>query len=263
MIEVVHVVFTDSSDKRHTGYVSFDRTAGGKLFIPSGSTFPTDPSPGEFFWNIASGAFYRRTDENTEWAVAGTGAPVSSQYLVLASDATLSNERVLSASTGLSSVDGGAGSSFTLTIDNNVVATISGSRFTGPVTASLGLNLASGSIQTVKTFGFDREFDNGSLTGSIQINWNNGQKQKMTLTSNNITASFISGTNPPNVGNFLLRIVQGPTGGPYTIQWPSSTILKWAGAITPTLSSGSNKEDIITFYYNGSAYYGVASLNFA
>lgn len=261
MIEVVHVVFTDSSDRRHTGFVSFDRTAGGKLFIPSGSTFPTDPSPGEFFWNIASGAFYRRTDENTEWAIAGTGAPTSAQYLVLASDATLVNERVLSASTGLLAVDSGAGSTYALSINNNVVATLSGSSFSGPITASLGVNFVSSSIQSVKTFGFDREYDNGNCGGSTTIDWTKGQKQVLTLTAT-VTMSFADGSKAPGVGNYLLRIIQS-AAAPKDISWPSNS--KWSGNVKPSLSTGSADVDIVTFYYTGptgSVYYGVANYDF-
>jgi hypothetical protein len=39
--------------------------------------------------------------------------------------------------------------------------------------------------------------------------------------------------------------------------------VKWAGSTPPTLSTGANAVDILTFYYDGTTnYYGVASLNF-
>jgi len=47
-------------------------------------------------------------------AGAGGGAPTTAQYLTLATDATLTNERVLVANGGLSSNDGGAGGNFTV-----------------------------------------------------------------------------------------------------------------------------------------------------
>ena len=61
-------------------------------------------------------------DENNDyWAIypssiiAGAGgAPTNAQYLTLAADATLTNERVLVANGGLSSNDGGAGGNFTV-----------------------------------------------------------------------------------------------------------------------------------------------------
>jgi len=262
MIEIVHVAIDDSSNKRHTGIIAFDRIAGGKLLVPSGNLFPSDPTPGELFWNIASGALYRRTDANTDWAQAGAGAPAGAQYLVLSTDSTLTNERVLTPGTGIVVVDGGAGSTYVISVDNSIVAMLTGAAFTGPVSASAGISLVSSSIRSAKTIGFDREYDNGNCGGQTTINWNNGQKQVLTLTAS-VTASFASGANPPNVGNYLLRIVQGPTGGPFGIQWPSASIAMWAGASAPTLSSGSGKIDICTFYYNGNQYFGVASLNFA
>jgi len=76
--------------------------------------------------------------------VAGGGSgDADAQYLVLASTGSLSAERVLTAGTGISSTDAGAGSSLTLNIDDNVVATVSGSTFTGAVNFSAGL---SGSV---------------------------------------------------------------------------------------------------------------------
>ncbi len=46
-----------------------------------------------------------------------SAAPIGAQYLTLAADATLTDERVFTASTGLTAVDGGAGSTYTLTVD--------------------------------------------------------------------------------------------------------------------------------------------------
>lgn len=59
----------------------------------------------------------------------GGGAPTDAQYLTLATNGSLSGERVLTPGTGLVAADGGAGSSYTLGISNAIVATISGSTF--------------------------------------------------------------------------------------------------------------------------------------
>jgi len=78
----------------------------------------------------------------------GSGDPAA-QYLVLAATGSLSAERVLTVSTGLSSSDAGAGGAFTLTIDNSVVSTLTGSQFSGNVgiTGSLGVTQGlSGSL---------------------------------------------------------------------------------------------------------------------
>ncbi len=55
------------------------------------------------------------------WAAApgaGSGAPSTAQYLTLATDATLSNERVLTAGTGIGFTDAGAGSTLTVAMSH-------------------------------------------------------------------------------------------------------------------------------------------------
>jgi hypothetical protein len=113
-------------------------------------------------------------------------------------------------------------------------------------------------VKNLVTARFDAEYSNGSQSGpSYTVDWSNGQKQTITL-AGNITSLTL--TAPSGVGNFLLRIVQDATGG-RTITWPGT--VKWAGGTAPTLTTDANAEDIITFYYNGTSYYGVGSLNFA
>lgn len=79
-------------------------------------------------------------------ASAGGIGDSHASYLVLSLTSSLSSERVLtvSGSSGLLLTDAGANNNASLSINNNIVATISGSRFTGPVVAVGGL---SGSLQ--------------------------------------------------------------------------------------------------------------------
>ena len=107
------------------------------------------------------------------------------------------------------------------------------------------------------TFTFGNEYDNGSQAGaSYTLDWNNGQKQRITLTGNITTLTL---TAPPGVGNFLIKIIQDGTGG-RTITWPASVL--WPGGTAPTLSAGGGARDIITFYYDGTDYHGQFGLNF-
>ena len=78
-------------------------------------------------------------------SASGTGAPANAQYLVLSNDATLTSERAFVASTGLKSVDGGSNGNYTLSIDDNIVATLSGSAFRGTVKPDTGYNIDLGS----------------------------------------------------------------------------------------------------------------------
>ena len=41
------------------------------------------------------------------------------------------------------------------------------------------------------------------------------------------------------------------------------TNVKWAGGARPTLSTGNGAIDIISLYFDGTSYHGVASLGFA
>ena len=88
--------------------------------------------------------------------VTGAGGDGNAEYLVLSATGSLSSERVFSPSTGLSFTDGGANNNYTIEIDNSVVATLSGSQFSGDIgiTGSLG-------VQSSAVF-------NQGITGSLQ-----------------------------------------------------------------------------------------------
>jgi hypothetical protein len=66
----------------------------------------------------------------------GGGGDRAAQYLVLALTTSLDNERAFTAGTGISTTDAGAGGNFTVAINNSVVATLTGSAFSGPITGT-------------------------------------------------------------------------------------------------------------------------------
>lgn len=72
--------------------------------------------------------------------------PANASYITVTNEPALSGERALTAGTGIKLTDAGANSSITVRIDNNVVATVTGTTFTGPVVATGGL---SGSLQNI------------------------------------------------------------------------------------------------------------------
>ena len=119
-------------------------TNGGALYIKegSGTTAPSTPSSGEgVFYEKNDGKIYFKNDGGTEYDLTsgggGSGAPTDAQYVTLATDGDLSAERVLTAGTGISLTDGGAGSTITVAATNN--GTMSSFTLTGD----------SGSNQTV------------------------------------------------------------------------------------------------------------------
>ena len=93
--------------------------------------------------------------------------------------------------------------------------------------------------------------------GTETIDWNVSQKQKLTITGTGITIQF---TDPAGVCNLLLKVVQGD-GSDVVGTWDSDIL--WAGGSPPTLSTGNGDIDIISFYFDGTNYFGVATLDFA
>lgn len=95
-----------------------------------------------------------------------------------------------------------------------------------------------------------------SLTdaATVAIDWNNSNMQSVTLGGNR-TFTF---ANPKSGSTYVLLIKQDATGT-RTVTWP--TVL-WAGGVAPTLTVVANKTDIITIFYDGTSYYGSATLNY-
>ena len=111
-------------------------------------------------------------------------------------------------------------------------------------------------IKSVKTIGFNSEYDNGSKTASTTISFSAAQKQKITLTENTLTLTL--STTDLKVGNYLLKIVNG---GLATLTWASeSGSIYWAGGTKPELTSSGT--DLIALYFDGTNWYGQGSLDF-
>jgi len=105
---------------------------------------------------------------------------------------------------------------------------------------------------------FDAETANTIGSGATGvIDWTVNQKQKVTITGTSITCNF---TNPPGPCNLILKVVQGD-GSDVIGTWDSD--IKWPSGTAPTLSTGNGAIDILSFYWDGTNYYGVASLNFS
>ena len=117
----------------------------------------------------------------------------------------------------------------------------------------------NGDIHVANTVYFSAETANTIADGATGvIDWNTSQKQKVTITVTGITCNF---TDPAGVCNLLLKVVQGD-GSDVIATWDSD--IKWPkNATVPTLSTGNGDIDIISFYFDGTNYFGVASLDFA
>ena len=103
-----------------------------------------------------------------------------------------------------------------------------------------------------------------SGTDAVSINWGAGNKYHLLMETNS-TVTFA--TNPINPCNLLLKVQQGDGGSKIitwdvtsgTIYWPGGGILD---TDKPTLTTVDDETDILSFYFDGTNYFGVASLGF-
>ena len=103
---------------------------------------------------------------------------------------------------------------------------------------------------------YDSAYANGDSGSSITIDWNNGNRQDVRLTDD-CTFTF---TNPPGSANLMLRVRQDGVGSRLAT-WPAQVL--WPGGTAPTLSTGGNDIDIISFwFYSATVYYGIFSGDF-
>mgnify|MGYP003662447874 CR=1 FL=1 len=95
--------------------------------------------------------------------IASTGTPGSGDsdkraaYLVLSATGSLENERVFTEGTGIKTTDSGAGGAYTIAIRDSIVATLTGSQFSGNIGVTGSLGVESGAV-----------FRSG-LSGSLQL----------------------------------------------------------------------------------------------
>lgn len=118
-------------------------------------------------------------------------------------------------------------------------------------TPQLGGELDAGA----NSIGFTAQSATGD--GATTIDWGNGNKFNFTFGAFNETFTF---TAPAKPGNFILKLIQDGTGS-RTATWPAT--VKWPSGTAPTLSTAASSVDICSFYFDGTNYYGVASLDFS
>lgn len=132
--------------------------------------------------------------------------------------------------------------------NNFSTSTISASfSVAGALTLVDDLNISAG-------VAYFTEVNDGNSGTSDTIDWSTGNKHRSTLTDN-VTYTF---TDPPGPTNLILFLKQDGGGG-NTVTWPAS--VKWAGGSAPVITSAASSEDIISFYFNGTNYYGAEVQN--
>jgi hypothetical protein len=100
--------------------------------------------------------------------------------------------------------------------------------------------------------------EESSLTAGagIALNWDNGNQQYLSLTTNSTIGSF---TNNTTGQTLRLVVCQDATGGR---TFTFSPTIKWSGATTPTQTSTLNKCDVYSFIQTTAGTLGSFNQNF-
>lgn len=91
-----------------------------------------------------------------------------------------------------------------------------------------------------------------TLTDGSTITWNANNGLNSTITLHGNRALAIS--NPVAGYLYRIRIKQDSVGNRTITDWPDSTL--WPTGTPPTLSTTANAVDLVTFYYDGTYFYG-------
>ena len=87
------------------------------------------------------------------------------------------------------------------------------------------------------------------------LDWNLSNSQTIT----NSGARTITTSNEQSGGVYVLRILRAASAAS---SWTWPTAVKWVGGTAPTLSTAASRVDIISFYYDGTRFLGVANTGF-
>ena len=107
---------------------------------------------------------------------------------------------------------------------------------------------------------FNTQTHQDITSGGIAIDWKDGNKQSIDITGTGYTLTM---TNPFGPCNLILKVIQGDGSDTITTWAASSGSVYWSGGAIPTLSTGNGEIDIISFYFDGTNYFAVASYTFA
>lgn len=106
-----------------------------------------------------------------------------------------------------------------------------------------------------KAAAFDELIINSSTSGTSEINWCKGNKQKITLTED---TSFTF-ANPPGPTGLQLIVEQDDTGG-HDVSFPANVLFPRGNQ--PNSTTGANRVDVWSFLYDENNYYATNARDF-
>jgi hypothetical protein len=94
-------------------------------------------------------------------------------------------------------------------------------------------------------------------SSAFTVNWIVKHVQRITITGVALDVTF---TDPATPCKLVLIIVQGD--GDDTIDWTNEASILWPGGVDPVLTTANGAVDMVTFYFDGTSYLGVANYDF-
>ncbi len=91
------------------------------------------------------------------------------------------------------------------------------------------------------------------------IDWTKGSIQKITSSSTGSATPTVAFTAPTGPASVLLKITHEATTTAITYTWPNT--VKWSAGVAPVTTNTSGAVDVISFFYDGSTYYGTTGLD--
>ena len=111
------------------------------------------------------------------------------------------------------------------------------------------LSLQSGKVINPSVTNYTETAYTANTSTAITVSLSNGTVQILTLTGNCTLTMPTAGAGK----SFIILLRQDGTGG-RSITW---TTVNWAGGTAPTITSTASKQDIYSFFSDGTSWYGV------
>ena len=178
-------------------------------------------------------------------AVGSAGAPVvNGGALGTPSSGTLTNATGLPISTGVSGLGTGVATFLTTPSSANLASAVTDETGSGALVFGTAPTLTNPTITNYTETAYS-----ANSSTAITLALTNGTVQIITLTGNATITMPTAGAGK----SFIMYLRQDATGS-RTVTW--STV-QWPGGTAPTITSTASKQDIYSFFSDGTSWYGV------